>query len=146
MRAVGVELRLARQTRGMTLAQVAEMLPSGIRVPTLSGYETGTKSFHVGRLVEICDAIGVSAPSVLEAALHRAGLGLAAVGVVIDLRSVVDGASRNLGPLRQWARRKLADNADAVTMVEPGMIREMAGFCGLSVPTMAAELERFAPV
>ncbi|GAA4409991.1 helix-turn-helix domain-containing protein [Actinokineospora soli] len=145
MRAVGVELRLARLSRGMTLAQVADKLPSGIRVPTLSGYETGTKGFQVGRMVEICEAIGVSAPTLLEAAIHRAGLGLAAVGVVIDLRSVVEGASRDLGPLRQWARRKLEDNADAVTMVEPAMIREMAGFCGMSVPTMAAALERFAP-
>ncbi|MGW5052695.1 helix-turn-helix domain-containing protein [Actinokineospora sp. NPDC004072] len=145
MRAVGIELRLARQSRGMTLSQVAEQLPSGIRVPTLSGYETGTKSFHVGRFVEICIALGVSAPNLLTAALHRAGMGLAAVGVVIDLRLMADNAPQELEPLRRWAQWKLEGNAEAVTMVEPALIRDMAGFCGLSVSAMAAELERFAP-
>lgn len=145
LRAVGAELRAARLNRGMTLAQVADNLQSGIRVPTLSGYETGTKTIHVGRMVEICAAIGAHPPAVLTAAMKRAELGLAAFGVLVDLRSVVDGASTRLEPVRSWARTKLAENAEAVTMIDPEMIRDMAGFCGLSVQTVAAELERFAP-
>lgn len=145
LRAVGVELRVARLARGMTLAEVAANLPSGIKVPTLSGYETGTKTIHVGRMVEICAVIGASPPDVLAAAMKRVELGIAAFGVMVDLRSVVDGSSRRLEPVRRWARTKLAEDTDAVTMIEPDMIRDMAAFCGLPPHTMAAELEQFAP-
>ncbi|UVS81860.1 helix-turn-helix domain-containing protein [Actinokineospora sp. UTMC 2448] len=144
--AVGREVRDARQRRGMTLAQLAANLPSGIRVPTLSGYETGTKTITVSRLVEICDVIGVSAPAVLDAALHRVGLGIAAVGATIDLRSVIDTTTEHLVPLRQWARTQLANGADAVVTVDPKMIRDMAAFCGLTTPSMAAELDKHRPL
>jgi transcriptional regulator with XRE-family HTH domain len=144
-KAVGLELRNTRLSLGLTLAQLVDRMPSGIRVPTLAGYETGTRSFTVGRLVEICVAMGVSAPNLLAAAVRRAGMDPRRAGAVVDLRALAQDRQASLAPLRRWALRLLDDDVDGdgVAIVEPSLVLDMARFCGLSPEAMGQVLDQF---
>ncbi|GGS57870.1 helix-turn-helix domain-containing protein [Actinokineospora fastidiosa] len=146
-RAAGLELRQARIAAGLTLAQLVERLPSGIRVPTLAGYETGSRSFTVGRFVEICVALGVSGPNLLAAAVRRARVSPMRAGAVIDLHAIARDRRADRAALRRWARHRLDVDSDGegVAIVEPATVREMAALCGLSETAMTILLEQYPP-
>lgn len=73
-RAVGEELRRTREAKGWSRQQLVSRLPSGIRERTVLSYEHGTRQLNVVRLVELCDALTVAPPTLLNQALQRAQL------------------------------------------------------------------------
>jgi transcriptional regulator with XRE-family HTH domain len=75
-RAIGEELRRARETLGWSRGQLVARLPSGIGDRTLLSYEHGTRHLTTLRLVELCRALGVAAPTLLNQALQRARIHL----------------------------------------------------------------------
>lgn len=56
-RAIGDELRRAREAQGWTRAELVALLPSGIGDRTLLSYEHGTRHLTVLRLLELCRAL-----------------------------------------------------------------------------------------
>jgi len=148
-RAIGQELRRARDSAGMTRAELVAMLPSEIHVQTLATYERGVRQCTVGRFVMICQAIGVPGSAVLTAGLQHAMIGLKTNGVEVDLRAIVrDNTSAELLPLRRWARNKL----DASTTGDSGIVhlewvvvREMAAVFDIAEPEFVKYLVAFTP-
>lgn len=59
-RALGEELRRAREARGWSRPDLTRRLPSGIGEQTLLTYEHGSRHCTFVRLVEICRILGVS--------------------------------------------------------------------------------------
>ncbi|MGQ0841003.1 helix-turn-helix domain-containing protein [Actinokineospora sp.] len=146
-RAVGHELRRARDAAGWTRSDLVAKLPSDIHVQTLATYEQGVRHCTVARLVEICRALGVPAAELLSLALQRAAVDLHRVELRVDLRAVARDRRTELEPLRAWARHRLDDDADGtgVARLDPVVIHEMAAFCGLSRSAMLHMLVEFTP-
>lgn len=144
-RAVGEELKRARQSAGLSRAGLAERLPS-IHTRTLAAYEQGVRQFTVSRLVELCHIIGVGAPAVLDLALQRADIHLNRP-MHVDLRAVLDDTRESLAPLRDWARKRLHGKraGPAVVRLEPGAIREIAVLLDFDPADLAKHLADFAP-
>lgn len=74
IRFLGEELADRRHGKGWTRADLVGRLPKEIHTQTLAAYETAIRSLSVRRLLELCEAMGVSAPGLLRAAQLRAGL------------------------------------------------------------------------
>ncbi|MGB3439468.1 MAG: helix-turn-helix transcriptional regulator [Actinophytocola sp.] len=58
---LGQELKQARESRGLTKAQVFEHMPSGIGIWALMAHENGRRYPTVVRFVEICHVLDVAA-------------------------------------------------------------------------------------
>jgi transcriptional regulator with XRE-family HTH domain len=144
-RAVGEELRRAREAKGWSRAQLVAMLPSGIGDRTLLSYEHGTRHLTVLRLVELCRALGVAAPTLLNQALQRARIHLQNLVLQIDLRQLLADKSDTFRPMFQWARNKLNEHPDGVVGLAPASVRELATFVGCSHRELANYLARFIP-
>lgn len=144
-RAVGEELRRVREAKGWSRAQLVGKLPSGIGDRTLLSYEHGTRHLTVLRLVELCRALGVAAPVLLNRALQRARLHLQNLVLEIDLRKLLDDKSDTFRPMFQWARNKINDNPEGIVELAPASVRELATFVGCSERDLANYLARFIP-
>jgi transcriptional regulator with XRE-family HTH domain len=144
-RAIGEELRRARDARGWTRAQVVALLPSGIGERTLLSYEHGTRQLSVLRLLELCDALGVTASSVLNLALQRARLLLENLALQVDLHALLNDQRPQEPPLAQWASNKLCRHPDGIVELVPAAVLELADVMGCDQSELAARLSRFAP-
>ena len=145
-RAVGAEIKRARQSVGLSRAELAERLPSEIHTRTLAAYEQGVRQFTVSRLVELCQTLGVAAPTVLGLALQRADIYLNR-SVRVDLRAILQDSRESLAPLRRWAEKRLRSNPGGSTVIhlEPGTIQEMAILLDFSCADLMKYLSSFAP-
>jgi hypothetical protein len=110
-RCCGAQLRAARERAGLRLGDVVAAIEPDrtFRVPTLCGYETGIRSFTLGRFIDICLAMQVSPMLVLHQTLAAA---------VPHWRSLVndDAADNHLVVIQEQlgiARRALRIAADA---------------------------------
>ena len=112
-KAIGEELRRARNSVGWTRAQLAERMATDIHPQTLASYERGVRQCTIGRLVEICGTMGVSAPTLVKWGMQRAGLNLPLIGMEIDLRAVIRDHQEKLDPLRLWARGLLSEDPES---------------------------------
>jgi transcriptional regulator with XRE-family HTH domain len=144
-RAIGDELRRAREAEGWSRAQFVARLPSGIGDRTLLAYEHGTRMLTVLRLLELCNGLGVAAPTLLSLALQRANLFLQNLVLRIDLHALVDSRNEKFRPMVQWARNKLNRHPDGVTELAPSAVIELADFIGCLHQDLALYLARFAP-
>jgi transcriptional regulator with XRE-family HTH domain len=144
-RAIGKELRLAREARGWSRAQFVALLPSGICDRTLLSYEHGTRHLTALRLVELCGALGVAAPTLFSQALQRAQLELANLVLRVDLRFLLNDRSDKFRPLVQWARNKLNKYPDGIVEVSPSSVEDIATYAGFSIDELASYLARFTP-
>ena len=144
-RAIGHELRRAREAKGWSRAQLVECLPSGIGDRTLLSYEHGTRHLTVSRFLELCRALGVTAPTLLTQALQRARLELANLVLQVDLRSLVKDESTKFRPMTQWARNKLNKCPNGVAEIQPSSVEELANFVGYTYQELANYLARFTP-
>lgn len=54
---LGIFLRSRRKSLGKTLADVSSA--SGVDVGSISAYELGKKQPTIGRLIAVCDALGI---------------------------------------------------------------------------------------
>jgi len=71
VRAIGDELRRARGSVGWTRPELIKQMQTQMPVNTYAGYEQGIRLCSIPRLVEICEALGTSAPELLDLALQR---------------------------------------------------------------------------
>jgi transcriptional regulator with XRE-family HTH domain len=144
-RAIGEELRRAREATGWSRLQLVSRLPSGIGDRTLLSYEHGTRHLTVLRFIEICRALGFAAPTLLTQALQRARIHLSNLVLCIDLRFLLNDKSDKFRPMHQWARNKLNENPDGVVELPPSSVRELATFVGCGYLELANYLARFVP-
>lgn len=144
-RAIGEELRRARESNGWSRAQLVALLPSGIGDRTLLSYEHGTRHLTALRLIELCHALGISAATLLNQALQRARINLQNLNLRINLRYLLNDYNEKFRPMHQWARNKLNDHPDGIVELLPSSIRELAAFVGCPDTDLANYLAKFIP-
>jgi transcriptional regulator with XRE-family HTH domain len=146
-RAIGEELRRARNRVGWTRAELVERLHSDLRVHTYATYENGTRRCTVARFVEICSALEVPAPDILELAMQRAEINLRTIGLQVDLRALLEDKQAELKPLRRWATNRLRANIDrsGVARLTTAVLQEMAVCLDLTRSQLVRYLVRFTP-
>lgn len=144
-RAIGTELRRAREALGMSRAKFVLGLPCGIGERTLVAYEHGLRNISVVRLVELCEHLNQSAPDLLARALQNAKLHLANMTLRVDVRKVINGRSMKFRPMVAWARNRLNDAPDGIIALTPSAIRELAAFVGQRHDDLARYLSNLGP-
>lgn len=144
VRALGSELRRAREAAGWTRADLVARLPFEMHVQTLTNYERGLRQCTLGRLVEICRALDLTAPDVLRVALQRAEMDVHAV-VQVDLRAAAEDSSAEFVPLQRWARNRLATEPAGVVRLGQATIKEMAAVMDVPPATLTKRLSVYGP-
>lgn len=144
-RAIGEELRSAREAHGWSRWQLVSQLPSGIGDRTLLSYEHGTRHLTVLRFIELCRALEIAAPTLLNLAMQRARIHLQNLVLQIDLRFLLNDKNDKFRPMHQWARNKLNENPDGVVELPPSSVRELATFVGCRYDELADHLAKFIP-
>ena len=145
-RALGEELRRARDHVGWSQAQLVARMPSDLHIKTLATYEQGARQCTVVRLLEICRTLSVSALDVLGRAMMRMEIDLQTVGLQVDLHAMLRDPRVELRPLRRWARNRLANNPMAgIARLDGGVVQEMAAMIGVSLSDLVHQLEMFTP-
>jgi transcriptional regulator with XRE-family HTH domain len=144
---MGQELRQAREVHEWSRAHFVARMPSGFGIGerTLLAYEHGLRELAVWRLVQLCQALGVDAPGLLNRSLQQAGISLENISLHIDVRAVLDSASPKFRPMKQWARNKLNRHADGVVELAPASVIELADFVGCAHDELRIYLARFMP-
>ncbi|MFI7677199.1 helix-turn-helix domain-containing protein [Actinophytocola sp. NPDC049390] len=144
-KAVGEELRIARETLGWSRTFMVSRLPSGIGDRTLLSYEHGMRQITVFRLIELSEAVGLASSSVLAMALQRARVDLANLELIVDLRSLLADFSPQFRPLHQWAKNKGNQCPDGIARIPPAAIDELATFMGCTPRDLVLHLTKFTP-
>ena len=145
-RAIGEELRRARESVGLTRAQLVAKMESEIHPQTLATYERGVRQCTVGRLVEICQTMEISAPLLLTWAMQRAEIDLPTIGLQIDLRAVIKDKRAELIPLRKWARGRLTDDPESeIAQLDWPAVQEMASMYEIDRSEFVSYLISFTP-
>jgi transcriptional regulator with XRE-family HTH domain len=144
-RAIGEELRIAREQRGWSRIQLISRIPSGIGDRTLLSYEHGTRSIQMLRFAELCHALGISMAGLLTMALQRAQIYLENERLLVDLPALIDGENPTFRPLIQWARNKLVRQTTRVASLSPAAVDELADVVGCDRRDLAIYLARFIP-
>ncbi|TCO62496.1 helix-turn-helix domain-containing protein [Actinocrispum wychmicini] len=146
-RALGDEIRRARDGQGLTRAELVERMPADISIQTLANYEYGIRQCTVSRLVEICQALGVSATSLLGLALQRARIDLYTNDFQVDLHAVARNEETDLDLLRTWARNRLAlePEGSGVARLERTLVEQWAIMLGMSWSEFVRCLLAFTP-
>jgi transcriptional regulator with XRE-family HTH domain len=145
-KALGEELRRARETKGWSRAQFVSLLPSGIGERTLLAYEHGIRQLTVIRLVELCDALGVTPPGTLTLALQKAEVYLQNLELQVDLRLLLADHGNKFRSIFPWARNRLTEEPDGIIELAPSAVRELAAFIGYPHDDLAGYLAKFTPV
>lgn len=144
-KALGAEIRYAREAAGLSRASLVEQLPSGIGERTLLSYEHGGRQLTVIRLIEISQAMQIGAPSMLGSALQRARIHLDHLTLRVDLRALLRDNNMTYKPMFQWARNRLNAAPDGIIEVSPTAVRELAAFIGRTQHELTIYLARFTP-
>jgi transcriptional regulator with XRE-family HTH domain len=144
-KAIGDELRRARESRDWSRAQFVTRLPSGIGERTILSYEHGARELAVLRLLELCAVLEANPSGVLNFALQRAKILLENMDLQIDLRALLDNHNPTFRPMHQWARNKMNRHPDGITTLAPTAARELADFIGCTHNELASHLARFIP-
>jgi transcriptional regulator with XRE-family HTH domain len=144
-RAVGEELRRAREAKGWSRGYLVTRLPSGIGARTLLSYEHGTRHLTLLRFVEVCRALGVAAPTLLIWAFQRARIHLESLVLQVDVRQVVADRDTRFLPLVVWGRNKLVRHPAGIIELTSSAVVELADFIGCSKGELATYLARFVP-
>lgn len=144
-RAIGTELRRAREALDMSRAKFVLGLPCGIGERTLLAYEHGLRMISIIRLVELCEHLKQSAPDLLARALQNTKLHLANLTLRVDVRKVINGRNMKFRPMVTWARNRLNDSPDGIVALTPSAIRELAAFVGQPHDDLARYLANLGP-
>ena len=143
--AVGEELRLVREARGLSRYQLVGMLPSGICERTLLAYEAGRRPLSLLRFAELSWALDVDAPTVFARGLQRARVFVERLTLAVNLRGLLRDERPQFRPLAQWARNTLNDRPNGIVEVEPAAVQNLAWFIGCKHQDLADHLARFTP-
>jgi transcriptional regulator with XRE-family HTH domain len=147
-KAVGAELRRAREARGWSRAQFVRLLPSGVGERTLLAYEHGLRQLTVPRLNEISQVLEIDAPTVMARGLAQARICLENLPLHVDLHALLGYTGKGNGtfrPMVQWARNMLSECPGGIVEVEPAVVRNLAVFIGRPHRELATYLARFTP-
>jgi transcriptional regulator with XRE-family HTH domain len=107
LRAVGDELRRARQEAGLALRDLNPRSAMEFKASAVGGYERGERSISLDRFCRLAELYGVAPDHLLTRVLERAAP--AGDDVVIDLRPAVHEAEVNLdGPAQMEDEPPLA--------------------------------------
>lgn len=142
-RAVGKELRLAREANGWSRRHLVTRLPSGIGDRTLLSYEHGTRHLTLLRFIELCGALGAAGPVLLQRALQRARRELETLVLQVDLHALVNDRSSTYPHLVQWAHNTLIEVPEGVVDVEPAVVRNLARCFGCDYRELTGYLAGF---
>jgi transcriptional regulator with XRE-family HTH domain len=144
-RALGEELRRAREALGWSRLELVARLPSGIGDRTLLSYEHGTRNLTMIRFIEICRAMGVDSATLHSRALQRARIHVETMNLHVDLYELLRDTNDKFRPMVQWARNTLNEHPDGLVEVQPGVVRNLARFAGCSYLDLANYLAQFVP-
>lgn len=144
-RAIGAELRLAREERGWSRAHLVTQLPSGVGDRTLLSYEHGTRRLTIMRFIEMCHVLGVSAAELLARAFQRARIRLEDLVLQVDLVAVLADDAPALSALHRWAHHKLRRQQSRVAELTPDAVTELADAVGCSKRELTDYLAGFLP-
>jgi transcriptional regulator with XRE-family HTH domain len=141
-RVLGEELRKLRKNRGWTRKELNQHLTSQISLQTLATYELGTRQCSVVRLVELCLAMD-ELPQDLLAKVHKRLFTEKPGHIRLDLVQMSGDARPELGPLRRWAKGRLATSSEngGEIYLDPAAIEHMAELCGLSATELKLRLQ-----
>ncbi len=144
-KALGAELRIARETLGWSREYTVSRLPSGIGERTLLAYEHGARQVTVARLIELTETLGLASSSVLAMAIQRARLDLENLELIVDLRALLADVSPRFRATHQWAKNKLNDSQDGIVRVPPVAVAELAAFLGCTPRDLVLHFAKFTP-
>jgi transcriptional regulator with XRE-family HTH domain len=144
-RAVGEELRQAREAAGWSRNYFVTRLPSGIGARTLLSYEHGTRHLTLLRFIELSATIGIAAPTLLNQALQRALIHLQNLTLQVDLRRLLNDRNNSFLPIVQWAHNKLIEYPNGIVELPPSSVRELATFMGCPHNDLTTYLAQFVP-
>jgi transcriptional regulator with XRE-family HTH domain len=144
-RALGEEIRRAREAHGWTREELSARLPSGIGERTVLSYEHGIRHLSVIRLIEIGRAVGVDAATLLSRALQRARDHVETITLRVDLNRLQRDKTCAFQTMIPWVRNTLNEHPDGVAEVEPVVVRNLALFIGCTHRELADHLAGFAP-
>lgn len=144
-RAIGAELRRVREGNEWSRGYLVTLLPSGIGDRTLLAYEHGTRHLTVLRFIELCRALGVSAPTLLNQALQRARINLQHLTLRVNLTHLLNDYNQKFRPMHQWAHNKLNQIPDGIAELPPSSVHELATFIGCTYTDLANHLAKFIP-
>jgi transcriptional regulator with XRE-family HTH domain len=144
-RAVGTELRQARERCGWSRNQLSSRLPSGVGERTILAYELGSRNLQMVRFVELCQVLSVSASGLLTIALQRARINLNNIVLLVDLGALLDDHSTRARPLHPWARNKIHRQGTRIAHVSPTTVDELADCCGYDRQALGDYLATFVP-
>ena len=145
VRAIGDELKIAREERGWTRVFLAKRLPSGVGTRTLLSYEHGTRTMTITRFTEICHVLGVSATELLGRAFQRARIRLEELVLQVDLMALLADDALGLVPVHRWAHHKLRRQQSRVAELTPEAVTELADAFGCSKQELTEYLAGFIP-
>jgi transcriptional regulator with XRE-family HTH domain len=144
-RAIGQELRRAREARGWSRLQLVARLPSGIGDRTLLSYEHGTRHLTMLRFIEICQALETDSATLHRKALQRARINLENLTLRVDVRFLLNDRSDTYRPMHQWARNCLNEHPNGIVDVAPETVHNLALFVGCTYLELVNYLARFLP-
>lgn len=142
-RAVGEELRRTREANGWSRGYFVTRLPSGIGARTLLSYEHGTRHLTLLRFIELCRALGVAGPVLLQRALQRAQRELDTLALKVDLHALVSDRSNDYPQLVQWVHNTLIDVPEGVVDLVPMVVRNLARCFGCDYRELTRYLAGF---
>lgn len=144
-RAIGEELRSAREAKRWTRDAFVTRLPSGVGTRTVLSYETGSRTLTVMRMIEICRALNVSPAAVMTRSFRRARIFLENLEVPVDLSALLHDRTPRFLPLQVWARRKLNRYGQRLVDLSSEVVDELADFLDCSSAELTAYLSKFVP-
>src|SRR5262245_55572596 len=146
-RALGEELRVAREACGWSRLPLASRLPSGIGDRTLLSYEHGARHLTLIRFIEICRAMGVDSAALHGRALQRARIHVETMNLQVDVRELLRDCNTNgkFRPMVQWARNTLNEHPEGVVEIQPAVTRNLALFVGCPGQDLTSYLAQFVP-
>jgi len=144
-KAMGQELRRAREARGWTRQELVESLPSKIGDRTLLSYEHGIRQMTLSRFAELSWALSIDAPTMFARGLQRARILVYSSTLEVDLHALLRDERPTFRPLRQWASNALNEHPNGIVQVEPAVVRNLALFIGCDKRELAEHFARFTP-
>lgn len=143
-RFLGLEIRRAREERGLTRAELCKRLPSGIGERTLMSYEYGARDIAVLRLVEVAYGLGASPDELLKRAAQKAG-NPTGITLRINLVKLTKDENDKYKSVRAWARKRLLVDPRPVVKLSPETVRELAVAFDRTHEALAQYLIGFIP-
>jgi len=144
-RAIGSELRRARERCGWSRNELSNRLPSGVGERTILAYELGSRNLQMVRFIELCHALGVSASGLLTIALQRARVNLDNLVLLVDLWALLEDNSARARPLHPWARNKVHRLETRIAYVSPATVDELADCFSYDRQTLGDYLGTLVP-